>query len=119
MATNPPASNASVQEVAAELKTTFDGILANELEGKVFDNQECKAWREAIAQTCVDELKAAIAKTGSQYMFSLTVMVFEKAGFNRAVSTMMRKSDVLVSAEYRGGAESKVYGLVDAVLVKL
>eukprot|EP00299_Pterocystis_sp_00344_P005072 c16399_g1_i1.p1 GENE.c16399_g1_i1~~c16399_g1_i1.p1 ORF type:complete len:115 (-),score=7.93 c16399_g1_i1:100-444(-) len=110
----------TIQRIQPELRAHFEAVLAQELGGKTFDNELCKVWREAIAKECTERLKQVITASGEQFMYSLTVMVFEKAGFNRALSTMLRKTDGLVSAEYRGDSSgSKVYGLVDAVLIKL
>ena len=115
---SPSAEPASTKEIPFEqlqekLKEKFEAIMLEVLGGLTYDNDKAQGWRTTIMQRSSEEVKTA---SNMAYKFSLTVMVFEKTGYNRALSTVLTRKDGMVNAEYRGPA---IYGLVDAVLIKL
>merc|ERR1719265_2532552 len=92
-----------LEELLAELKKDFELCMTEVLGELDYDNDKAQEWRGEIMKKCSDQVRA---RTQLQYKFSLTVMVFEKTGYNRALSTMLTRTDGMINAEYRG---SKIY----------
>eukprot|EP00298_Acanthocystis_sp_HF-20_P027103 c5043_g2_i1.p1 GENE.c5043_g2_i1~~c5043_g2_i1.p1 ORF type:complete len:112 (+),score=40.33 c5043_g2_i1:50-385(+) len=100
--------------VSNYLKPRLEKILQQDLAAKQYTEEKSATISATVHKNCKEEIEKYVE--GKGYMYTITVIILEKANTTRKSTTLVRPFDGIISVQYDG---DEICGIIDVILVKV